>query len=120
MSKDTKGYVYLLADNLKENIYKIGVTRGSIERRIKKLQTGNAGEIYMCRHFQSKCPFFIEKHLHLQFFGNKIKNEWFELSTEDVLGFNKRCEEIEEMYNALQNNYFFNKKMNKNNVDEIL
>ena len=43
------GYVYLLADGLNDGIYKIGVTTGSIENRIKKLQTGNAGEIYICR-----------------------------------------------------------------------
>lgn len=110
-----KGYVYLLADGLKENIYKIGVTRGSIENRIKKLQTGNAGEIYICRYYQTDIPFFIEKHLHLQFFSKKIKNEWFLLTAEDVLDFSNKCNKIEEMYNSLQDNYFFAKnKKNKN------
>lgn len=104
-----KGYVYLLADGLKEDMYKIGVTRGSIEKRIKKLQTGNAGEIYMCRYYKTICPFFIEKHLHLQFNSKKVKNEWFLLSSEEVLDFNKRCEDIEQIYNALQDNDFFNK-----------
>ena len=107
---EKKGYVYLLADNLKDNTYKIGVTRGSIERRIKKLQTGNAGELYICRYFHTKCPFFIEKHLHLHFFSKKIKNEWFLLTTEDVLDFTNKCEEIEKIYDAMQDNYFFNKK----------
>lgn len=110
-----KGYVYLLADNLKEGIYKIGVTRGTIENRIKKLQTGNAGELYMCRHYQTSIPFFIEKHLHLQFNSKKIKNEWFELSDDDVLDFNNRCAEIEKMYEALKDNYFFNKNNKKEN-----
>ena len=44
---EKKGYVYLLGDFDKEGAYKIGVTRGTIERRIKKLQTGNSGEIYI-------------------------------------------------------------------------
>ena len=110
-----KGYVYLLADNLKEGIYKIGVTRGTIENRIKKLQTGNAGELYMCRYYQTNIPFFIEKHLHLQFCPKKIKNEWFELSDDDVLGFNYRCAEIEKMHEALKDNYFFNKNNKKEN-----
>ena len=113
---DKKGFVYLLADNLKEGVYKIGVTKGSIEKRIKKLQTGNAGEIYMCRYYQTKIPFFIEKHLHLQFFSKKIKNEWFSLTMEDISDFSNRCQKIEEMYNALQDNYFF-KKNNKNKND---
>lgn len=111
--ENKNGYVYLIADNLKENMYKIGVTRGSIEKRIKKLQTGNAGELYICRFYKTKCPFFVEKHLHLQFNSKKVKNEWFLLSTDDVLDFNKRCVDIEEMYNTLQDNYFFNKN-NKN------
>lgn len=119
-----KGYVYLLADNLKEGIYKIGVTRGTIENRIKKLQTGNAGELYMCKYHQTNIPFFIEKHLHLQFNSKKIKNEWFELSDEEVLDFYNRCAKIEEMYMALEDNYFFNKnnkkeKCNTNHEDEM-
>lgn len=104
-----KGYVYLLADSLKDNVYKIGVTRGSIEKRIKKLQTGNAGEIYICRYYQTDIPFFIEKRLHSQFLSKKMKNEWFSLTTDDVLDFSSRCAEIEKMYEALQDNYFFNK-----------
>lgn len=111
MSK--KGYVYLLADSLKDDVYKIGVTRGSIENRIKKLQTGNAGEIYMCRYYQTDIPFFVEKHLHSQFLSKKLKNEWFSLTAEDVLDFSNKCAEIEKIYDALKNNYFFNK--NKNN-----
>lgn len=108
-----KGYVYLLADGLKDGIYKIGVTRGTIENRIKKLQTGNAGELYICRYFQTNIPFFIEKHLHLQFFPKKIKNEWFNLSDEEVLDFHNRCAKIEEIYNTLKDNYFFNKNNKK-------
>ena len=111
MSK--KGYVYLLADGLKDGLYKIGVTRGTIERRIKKLQTGNAGELYVCRHYQTDIPFFVEKHLHLQFYSKKVKNEWFNLSDEEVLDFYTRCAKIEEMYDALKDNYFFNKKNKK-------
>lgn len=119
-----KGYVYLLADNLKEGIYKIGVTRGTIENRIKKLQTGNAGELYMCKYYQTNIPFFVEKHLHLQFFSKNVKNEWFELSDEEVLDFYNRCAKIEEMYMALEDNYFFNKnnkkeKCNTNHEDEM-
>ena len=45
----------------------------------------------------------------------KIKNEWFELSDDDVLDFNNRCAEIEKMYEALKDNYFFNKNNKKEN-----
>ena len=48
------GYVYVLGDFTKANIYKIGVTRGNVEKRIKKLQTGNSGEIFLCMKHLTK------------------------------------------------------------------
>ena len=105
-----KGYVYLIADGIKDGLYKIGVTRGSIEKRIKKLQTGNAGELYICRYFKTDIPFFIEKHLHLHFFKNRVKNEWFELTDDEVLGFENKCKDIENIYSSLEDNIFFKKK----------
>ena len=48
------GFVYLLGDWGKEKTYKIGVTRGKIEKRIKSLQTGNSGEIYIVDYFEKK------------------------------------------------------------------
>ena len=35
MMKENGGYVYILGDTTKANIYKIGVTRGNVEKRIK-------------------------------------------------------------------------------------
>lgn len=109
-SLNKKGFVYLLGDWLKDGYYKIGVTRGSIERRIKKLQTGNAGEIYMCRYYSTEIPFFIEKWLHFKFFGEKIKNEWFKLTAEQVMNFQDECKKIEEMHETMKDNPFFKTK----------
>lgn len=107
MSK--RGFVYLLGDFEKEGFYKIGVTTGKIENRIKKLQTGNGGEIYLVKYHESDKPFFIEKFLHRTFFTNNIKNEWFFLSIEDVRNFEKYCNKGEEIIDALKENVFFNK-----------
>lgn len=104
------GCVYLLGDWEKDNVYKIGVTRGSIEKRIKKLQTGNSGEIYLVNSFETKHPFLMEKMLHTRFFGNRVLNEWFELTPEEVIGFKRTCQEIKENIDALEDNYFFKKK----------
>lgn len=104
------GSVYLLGDWEKENIYKIGVTRGDIGKRIKKLQTGNSGEIYLISHFETDHPFIMEKMLHLKYFGEKVLNEWFELSFEDVIHFRDTCKEIQETINALKDNYYFKQK----------
>ena len=107
---EEKGFVYLLGDWERENFFKIGVTKGTIEHRIKKLQTGNASEIFMCSYFQTNHPFLLEKELHTRYAPNRIRGEWFELSSEDASSFKKVCEELEEMNNTLKNNYFFGKK----------
>lgn len=106
-----KGYVYLLGDTEKPEIYKIGVTKGAIEKRIKSLQTGNSGEIYMCKYFETNYPFFLEKHLHLKFGNKNIRNEWFELTNDEALNFKSYCEDIENMIISLKNNPFFGKNL---------
>lgn len=100
------GFVYLLGDWGKEKIYKIGVTRGSIEKRIKRLQTGNSGEIYIVDYFQTKNPFFIEKRLHMIYHKQNVFREWFELGIEDVKKFKKHCEDIEELIKIMKENHF--------------
>lgn len=112
MKKKQGGYVYLLGDSGKENLFKIGVTKGTIEARIKKLQTGNSGEIYICNYFQTEYPFFIEKQLHFKYHNKKVLNEWFELNNDDILNFTKECEKIEEMIFIMKDNPFFPKKLN--------
>lgn len=109
---DKCGYVYLLTDLGKDNIYKIGVTRGDIKRRIKKLQTGNSGEIHMVAYYPTKIPFFIEKHLHFKFHKEKVLNEWFHIDNDRVFKFKEYCKEIEDMYNVMQDNPFFKKNKN--------
>jgi hypothetical protein len=107
------GSVYLLGDSEREGIYKIGVTRGDIQKRIKKLQTGNSGEIYLVSHYETEHPFLMEKMLHTKFLGDKVLNEWFSLTTEEIVGFKETCEEIQKNIDALQDNYFFQKKYGK-------
>ena len=109
------GYVYLLGDREKEGKYKIGCTRGSVENRIKKLQTGNSGEIYIVENFETEYPFLAEKMLHTAYSSKKILNEWYELSNEDVIEFKNEFQKIEKNINALKDNYFFQKKYKTNN-----
>ena len=107
------GYVYLIGDREKDGIYKIGVTRGSVDKRIKKLQTGNCGEIFLVKKFETDYPFVMEKMLHTRFFGSKILNEWFSLTFDEVKEFITTCENIQENIDALKDNYFFQKKYGK-------
>ena len=102
MSKS--GYVYLLGDWEKEGVYKIGVTTGKIENRIKKLQTGNGGEIYLVNYYYSDYPFYVEKWMHLKYYGVRKKGEWFELDLDKILTFKKDCEQIEKNYKEFLKN----------------
>ena len=110
------GVVYLLGDEGKEGVYKIGVTTGKIENRIKKLQTGNSGEIYLINSYNTDHPFIMEKMLHTKYFADRSLGEWFELPFGEVVKFSETCEKMQKTINALKENYFFNKKYNKNNI----
>ena len=99
-------FVYLLGTSRQDNVYKIGMTRGDIEKRIKQLQTGNDEEIYMLNSFKTKYPFFIERSLHLKFCPKNKRNEWFELEIEDVGKFKEYCTLFEENAKALEDNSF--------------
>lgn len=111
MMKENGGYVYILGDTTKANIYKIGVTRGNVEKRIKKLQTGNSGEIFLCMKYWTKYPFFIERKLHSKFSENRIMNEWFILETEDVNQIKNIIRKEEELIEIMKDNPFFVKQL---------
>lgn len=109
------GYVYLLTDG---EYFKIGVTRGKIEKRIKKLQTGNPYIIAILKYFYSEYPFQLEKYLHNIYEHKRVNNEWFNLDIEDVKKFDEECKKIEDNFNAMKDNPFFNKNINKNQINK--
>ena len=104
-------YVYLLCDEDKNGVYKIGATRGSVENRIKSLQTGNSGNICLISKHETKHPFLIETMLHNKYSNKRVLNEWFELNEQDVSGFINECKKLEVILESLKDNYFFNKKL---------
>ena len=109
------GCVYLLGDWEKEGFFKIGVTKGKIENRIKKLQTGNGGEIYLVNSYEYEHPFILEKMLHDKYSTKNVLNEWYNLSDEDVLDFKKTCDNLVSIINSLKDNYFISKKLKRDN-----
>lgn len=109
MGKKLKGNVYLLCD-ANSNLYKIGVTRGDVENRVKKLQTGNGNEIHVVYTIETDYPFAMETMLHSRFFPKKRLNEWFELSNDDVVNFGKYCEQCRKNISVLSENPFFSGK----------
>ena len=110
------GLVYLLGDKSKECVYKIGVTNGKIENRMKKLQTGNSGELYLIDTFDTNHPFVLEKMLHTKYFSYKETGEWYMLPDKEVINFTDTCKTLQKSIDALKENYFFKKKCNKNEI----
>ena len=106
-----KGYVYLIGNWDTPNIYKIGVTCGNINKRIKELQTGNPSEIWEVKYHETDYPFFLEKQLHFKFRDGHIQGEWFELKPVEVVCFANVCNEIEQMIIEMKDNPFFAKNL---------
>jgi hypothetical protein len=97
------GFVYLLCDGEK---FKIGMTRGKIEKRVAELQTGNPNEIWIHSYYETMYPAKIEKMLHGRHATSNVKNEWFDLSVSEVLNFKNECKQCEEILKVLQDNPF--------------
>lgn len=102
-------FVYLLCDSGFDNRFKIGVTKQSIEKRVKQLQTGNGSEIFLSSYYETEHPFYIEKMLHKEFCFDKQVGEWFELDNEKALSFSERCKFYENNLNVLKDNPFLKK-----------
>ena len=103
--KIMSGFVYLLCDGER---FKIGMTRGTIEKRISELQTGNPNEIFISAYHKTEHPMKVEQMMHLRYKISKVKNEWFNLSIDQVVSFNKECDKCEQLIESLKTNPFFN------------
>lgn len=98
-----KGFVYLLCDG---EHFKIGMTKKDIYKRISELQTGNPNEIYITSFHETNYPYRVEQMMHIKYSISNVKNEWFNLSLEQVINFKKNCNECEETLQVLKDNPF--------------
>ena len=102
------GFVYLLCDG---EHFKIGMTKQSdIHKRISELQTGNPNEIYISSYFKTDYPYKIEQMMHTKYNISRIKNEWFDLTLDQVIKFKENCQDCENIINVLKDNPFFDAK----------
>lgn len=95
------GFVYLLCDGER---FKIGMTKKDIYKRIAELQTGNPNEIYITSYHETNYPYRIEQMMHIKYKTSQIKNEWFDLTSEQVVNFRKNCNKCEETLEVLKEN----------------
>jgi len=102
MEKKNGGTVYLLVENGDNQMYKIGVTKGSVDKRIKKLQTGNGNPIRCVASFESIAPYRLERILHDHFKLDREEGEWFLLSKEQANEFFTICDTYERALRAIR------------------
>lgn len=76
-----KGVVYIMKCSI-TNFYKIGMTKKSVNDRLKQLKTSNPG-IELITHYQVE-NIEVEKELHLKFSKKNIRLEWFDLTEKDL------------------------------------
>ena len=104
------GYVYLIQD-INNDTYKIGVTKGDPKTRLKKLQTGNSTELILRYVFETKYPFRLETMLHNRYSYLKEMNEWYSLPFDVVKNWGDICNEMNNIILVMMDNPFFNKNL---------
>jgi hypothetical protein len=101
-----EGCVYLIVegDQYGNEKYKIGITKNDPKQRLKKLKTGNSGELEILKTYKSKNYKKIEKWLHRKYKSKRTlsNNEFFHLSDSEVINFIKDCKKIDEVISLLK------------------
>jgi hypothetical protein len=100
-------YVYLISSEINnEKLYKIGITRREVKKRLKELKTGNPANLKIVEIFESDYGTKIESQIHRLYSFKKIGGEWFELENEDIVNFISICKKIEHNLKLLSNNTY--------------
>ena len=106
-------YVYLA--NIEDtNIYKIGFTKQTPEKRVKNLQTGNPNKIVLVNSYKSEIAPSIESVIHNYFKhkknnpedGLRLLGEWFLLEKLDVEKFQETCKIIDSNLKTINQSIF--------------
>lgn len=79
LSEPRKGLIYYIACSETKRL-KIGFTAGAVEKRLRALQTGSAGELVLIAVHPGDPE--DEKFLHFHFQKQRLHGEWFEMSEE--------------------------------------
>jgi len=102
------GFVYLIED-VYNNTYKIGVTKGDPQTRLKKLQTGNSCKLEIKHLYECEYPYRLESMLHNHYKEYQEINEWFGLP--NINEFLDKCREFDNIISTLKDNPFFSKNL---------
>ncbi len=86
------GKVYLI-NAYGTDLYKIGITTGNVEKRIKQLKTGNPYELTLVNVFECEYHRKVESWMHKRYSNQREEGEWFTLKDENVFSFINDCEQ---------------------------
>jgi len=78
------------------NLYKIGVTRYKVSKRIAALQTGNPNKIVVVWQLESEYANNIEKTVHRFYSYCKTSGEWFEFEDISLEEVKEKIKQIEQ------------------------
>lgn len=104
--------IYLISSEINNDIlYKIGITKRDVKKRIKELKTGNAATLEIVNVFESKWASKIETSLHNTYQTKNVSGEWFRLQKEEVDNFVERCQSVHDTFELLNksNTWFIDK-----------
>lgn len=97
--------VYLIESEYNDTtLYKIGITKRPVEKRLKEFKTGNASNFKIIDTFRSKWGTKIESTLHRYYSNKRVSGEWFNLEIDDINDFISRCESIHNNMELLASN----------------
>ena len=113
------GYVYVVSNNdMKEGQYKIGITRRTVEERMKELGSGASHSFPMNVHGYVYCDdcFQVESAMHRHFANRRVnqvnaKKEWFYASLKEIAqGFKDICNIDIELVDAVDESYLYSQE----------
>ena len=96
----SNGKVYLIGIP-EDSRYKIGWTRGPINKRIAPLQTGNPKKIEAIHLFETEHPIKVETWMHNRHGAKRMEGEWFQLTDDDVRNFKEDCQKGHDTFKML-------------------
>lgn len=80
------GYVYFIQKE-NEDIFKIGMTTKSPEKRLASIQTGSPDELILYGSISSSQPAKLEKEIHKKYKNHRIRGEWYSIPVGEVKTF---------------------------------
>ncbi len=81
--------------------YKLGITTGTVAKRIRQLQTGNPYKIVALHTFEIEGAEIVEQNLHRVYAPHRRILEWFELSDDELAAVLQAAEDLKDDIEAL-------------------